>query len=97
MKGLVNFINESRARWDEDMMGDVESAFYDCTGEDAYDSARDRCENLEAMAEGSNDPLIEAIIETMSSQYGYDSDDLYDNHYDNIVEYCAQLAKDEDY
>lgn len=77
-------VNESNL---DDILDEVSDWFWSHTGEDDYDSPRDRREDLEAMADKSNDPMVDQCMDSLDL-----SDSEADKYYDDIVDKLAELA-----
>ena len=73
----------------EDILYDVSDWFWSHTSEDDYDSPRDRREDLEAMADKSNDPMVDMCMDSLDL-----TNDEADKFYDDIVDKLAKLASE---
>jgi hypothetical protein len=89
MKDITKFINESLRKLD-DILDEVENWFWDYCGEDGYDSPRQRREDFEAMANGSNDIMIDNCIQTIDL-----SDQEQEKYWDDIESKLAELCERE--
>ena len=77
-------VNESNL---DDILDEVSDWFWSHTGEDDYDNARQRREDLEAMADKMNDPMVDQCMDSLDL-----SDSEADKYYDDIVDKLAELA-----
>lgn len=77
-------INESNL---DDILDEVSDWFWSHTGEDDYDNARQRREDLEAMVDKMNDPMVDQCMDSLDL-----SDSEADKFYDDIVNKLAELA-----
>lgn len=89
MKDINKFINESESDL-EDILDEVESWFWDNCGEDGYDNRRERREDFEAMADKSNDMMVDQCMDSLDL-----SDTEADKYYDDIVDKLSELCQNE--
>ena len=92
MKTLKDFINEALTVVNEqkhnidDIYAAVDEWFWD-VNKDGYDTTRQKRENYEAMVELSNDPMVDACIDSISDEYP-DAEDFREE----IEKYLADLC-----
>ena len=79
-------VNESKL---DDILDEVSDWFWSHTGEDDYDNARQRREDLEAMADKGNDSMVDHCMDSLDL-----SDSEADKYYDDIVDKLAELASE---
>ena len=89
MKDINKFINESESDL-EDILDEVESWFWNNCGEDGYDNRRERREDFEAMADKSNDMMVDQCMDSLDL-----SDTEADKYYDDIVDKLSELCQNE--
>jgi hypothetical protein len=83
---------EERQELLDEILDAVENYFDSHCDEDGYDSFRDRVEDLQAMADGVNDPMVDNCIEIVSQDF---PDIDVEEFRDEIENKLAELASDE--
>ena len=75
-----------------EVLDSVEDWFIDNCGDDGYDSFRDRVRDMQAMADGCNDPMVDNCIAVVGCDFDIDIEKEF---YDEIVDKLVELAQDE--
>lgn len=83
-------VNEQKL---DDILDEVSDWFWSHTGEDDYDSPRDRREDLQAMADGANDMMVDNCIYSLDLSDS-ESDKFYDDIVDKLVELASERVED---
>lgn len=94
MKSLVKFINENNPQEWRNIRDAIDEIWVRVTDpDDAYDSRRDWKNDMEAMADGTNDPLMEIIFNELINA-GFNENKL-NKYWNDILNYCITLASDD--
>ena len=83
---------EKRQEILEEVLNEVNDFFYNYCGEDGYDSFQDRVRDMQAMADGANDPMVDHCIDVISESFDIDVDEEFRDEIENKL---AELAENE--
>jgi len=83
---------EERQEILEEVLNEVTDFFYNYCGEDGYDSFQARVRDMQAMAGGANDPMVDHCIDVISGYFDIDIDEEFR---DEIESKLAELAENE--
>lgn len=94
MKDIKNFILESSQNDLEDMTNDL-SEWWDthCT-EDGYDSRHEFMDDMKAMADEENDPLVDDAFNYLEDECGWDRKDI-ERWEEDLIAVLVQWASDQ--
>lgn len=92
MKNINKFINES-IRDIDNILDEVSEWFWNNCNEDGYDNRRQRREDFEAMADKSNDMMVDQCIDYLDLSDA-ESDKYYNDIVDKLAKLCARELDD---
>ena len=83
---------EKRQEILEEVLDEVNNFFDNYCGEDDYDSFRDRVQDMQAMADCANDPMVDHCIDVISGNFDIDVEEEFRDEIENKL---AELAENE--
>ena len=92
MKNLKDFITESNTDLEE-MIDDLSEWWGDHINSNGYENNREFRKDMEAMAKGLNDPLVDSAFYALSGEYGWSEHEV-DKNADDLIEVLTQWAQD---
>jgi hypothetical protein len=92
MKAINKFINERNSEL-EDIVLDMNEWWNNHINPDGYDSNREYREDMEAMADEANDPLVDMALDALVSEYDWD-EHLIEKNREDLIIVLKQWAED---
>jgi hypothetical protein len=94
MKDIKNFILESSQDDLEDMTNDLSEWWDEHCVEDGYNSRHEFMDDMKAMADKENDPLVDDAFDYLENECEWDRKDI-EHWEDDLIEVLSQWAKDQ--
>lgn len=62
--------------------------------QEGYNNKRDARNNFKAMMKDENDPLVDAVMDKLTDEYDYDTDDFSEDEYNAVIDKIKAACQD---